>query len=170
MFFLTANAFYRIGEKQPVAVTVEIDAPHAIHPKSRLGISFRISPDDLHAIRRNRLAHIVNDISTDRTYIKQGAQRESDFIGIVAWRSTAEFICKYFRKGQMMAVQGQIQTRSYTDKDGNKRKAFEVVAENVSFTESRKKDGESREKSRSGSPDVETDDFEELPTDDDLPF
>ena len=118
----------------------------------------------------NNVAVTSFTLAVDRAYIKQGAQRESDFIGIVAWRSTAEFICKYFRKGQMMAVQGQIQTRSYTDKDGNKRKAFEVVAENVSFTESRKKDGESREKSRSGSPDVETDDFEELPTDDDLPF
>ena len=51
-------------------------------------------------------------LAVDRAYIKQGAQRESDFIGIAAWRSTAEFICKYFRKGQMMAVQGQIQTRS----------------------------------------------------------
>lgn len=118
----------------------------------------------------NNVAVTSFTLAVDRAYVKQGAQRESDFIGIVAWRSTAEFICKYFRKGQMMAVQGQIQTRSYTDKDGNKRKAFEVVAENVSFTESRKKDGESREKSRSGSPDVETDDFEELPTDDDLPF
>lgn len=72
-------------------------------------------------------------LAVDRAYSKQGKERQSDFLNIVAWRSTAEFISKYFRKGQMMAVQGSIQTRSYTDKDGNKRKAFEILAEKVSF-------------------------------------
>ena len=72
-------------------------------------------------------------LAVDRSYVKSGADRQTDFIDIVAWRSTAEFISKYFRKGQMMAVQGSIQTRSYTDKDGNKRKACEILAEKVSF-------------------------------------
>lgn len=72
-------------------------------------------------------------LAVDRAYSKQGKERQSDFLNVVAWRSTAEFISKYFRKGQMMAVQGSIQTRSYTDKDGNKRKAFEILAEKVSF-------------------------------------
>lgn len=72
-------------------------------------------------------------LAVDRAYSKQGKERQSDFLNVVAWRSTAEFISKYFRKGQMMAVQGSIQTRAYTDKDGNKRKAFEILAEKVSF-------------------------------------
>ena len=86
------------------------------------------------------IRHTPNDIAVtsftiavDRSYVKSGAERQADFIDIVAWRATAEFVCKYFRKGQMIAVQGSIQTRSYTDKDGNKRKAFEIVADNVHF-------------------------------------
>ena len=76
-------------------------------------------------------------IAVDRNYAKAGQERQADFIDIVAWRQTAEFVCKYFRKGSMIAVQGSIQTRSYEDKNGNKRTAFEVVADNVSFTGSR---------------------------------
>ena len=90
------------------------------------------------------LRHTPNDIAVttftlavNRSYVKQGAERQADFIDIVAWRSTAEFICRYFKKGQMMAVTGSIQTRNYTDKEGKNRKAFEVVADNVYFTESR---------------------------------
>ena len=78
---------------------------------------------------------------------------------------SAEFVCKYFHKGQVVAVQGSIQTRSYTDKDGNKRKAFEVVAESVHFAESKK--------DKSNEPIVtipRNDDFEEIISDDDLPF
>ena len=74
-------------------------------------------------------------MAVDRSYVKSGADRQVDFIDIVAWRSTAEFVCRYFHKGQLVAVQGSIQTRSYTDKEGNKRKAFEVVADNVHFAE-----------------------------------
>ncbi len=76
-------------------------------------------------------------IAINRAYSKQSGERQADFIDIVAWRQTAEFVCKYFKKGQMIAVNGSIQTRSYTDKEGNKRRAFEVVANNVEFTESR---------------------------------
>ena len=76
-------------------------------------------------------------IAVDRPYQKSGEERQADFIDIVAWRGTAEFICKYFKKGRKIAVQGAIQTRSYTDKDGNKRKAFEVLAEKVEFADSK---------------------------------
>ena len=100
-------------------------------------------------------------LAVDRAYSKQGKERQSDFLNIVAWRSTAEFISKYFRKGQMMAVQGSIQTRSYTDKDGNKRTAFEVVAANVHFAEKRAQENHYQ-------PDV--DGFEEIEDDGDLPF
>ena len=61
-------------------------------------------------------------IAVDRDYVKPGEERQADFIDIVAWRNTAEFICKYFQKGQMIAIQGSIQTRTYTDKQGNNRK------------------------------------------------
>lgn len=72
-------------------------------------------------------------IAVERTYTPQGQEKQTDFIDIVAWRNTAEFACKYFTKGKMMAVQGSIQTRTYEDKEGHKRKAFEVVADNVFF-------------------------------------
>ena len=114
------------------------------------------------------LRHTQSDIATtrfsiavDRSYTKQGEERQADFINIVAWRQTAEFICKYFAKGQRIALTGRIQTGSYTDKDGNKRNSFDVVADNVEFCEPKK----SRE------PDVDVDEgFKELPSEDDLPF
>ena len=81
-------------------------------------------------------------LAVDRSYVKSGTERQTDFIDIVAWRGTADFVCKYFRKGQMMAVHGSIQTRTYTDKDGNKRRSAEVVADNVYFGDS-KRDAES---------------------------
>jgi single-strand DNA-binding protein len=74
-------------------------------------------------------------LAVDRSYVKQGQERQADFINIVAWRGTAEFCSKYFVKGQLIAVEGSIQTRKYTDRDGNKRTAFEVVANNVHFAE-----------------------------------
>ncbi len=72
-------------------------------------------------------------IAVDRSFVRQGEQRQADFIDIVAWRSTAEFVCRYFQKGSLIAVDGSIQTRSYQDKNGNNRKAFEIVANNVNF-------------------------------------
>ena len=71
-------------------------------------------------------------IAVDRSYSKDG-ERKADFIDIVTWRQTAEFVCKYFHKGSMIAVNGSIQTRNYEDKNGNKRTAFGVVAEGVHF-------------------------------------
>ncbi len=118
-------------------------------------------------------------IAVNRSYVKQGAERKTDFIDIVAWRSTAEFICRYFRKGQMMALDGSIQTRTYTDKEGRNRKAFEILANNVYFTESRSSSqGSSYE--RAAEPAAaepaasyssgDADDFAVISDDDDLPF
>lgn len=75
-------------------------------------------------------------IAVDRSYSKD-KERQTDFIDIVAWRQTAEFVSKYFSKGKMIIVEGSIQTRTYQDKNGNKRKAVEVVADNVQFGESK---------------------------------
>lgn len=70
-------------------------------------------------------------VAVDRNF-KQGEERQTDFIDVLAWRGTADFLEKYFSKGQMISVVGSIQTGSY-EKDGVKRKTFEIVADNVSF-------------------------------------
>lgn len=80
-------------------------------------------------------------VAVDRNYQRQGEERQTDFINVVAWRQTAEFVTRYFRKGSMIAVQGSIQTRSYEDKNGNKRYAVEIVADNVSFCGSKAETG-----------------------------
>lgn len=80
-------------------------------------------------------------VAVERDYVTSGQQRQADFIDVVAWRKTAEFISKYFHKGSMIAVQGSIQTRMYEDKNGNKRKAVEIVADSVSFTGSKAETG-----------------------------
>ena len=79
-------------------------------------------------------------IAVDRTYTPKGEERKADFIDIVAWRQTAEFICKYFQKGSMIAIDGSIQTRSYQDKQGGNRTKVEVLANNVSFCGSKAAD------------------------------
>jgi single-strand DNA-binding protein len=108
--------------------------------------------------------------------IGYGEKKKTAFIDCVAWRGTAELICKWFQKGSMVIIQGSIQTRSYTDKQGAKRKAFEIVADNVHFAEP-KRDGnhtaENNAPQRAAQPaysDGKQDDFEEIPSDDDLPF
>ena len=81
-------------------------------------------------------------LAVDRDFSgKDGGEKEVDFIDCVAWRSTGEFAAKYFKKGSMAVVSGRLQMRSWTDKDGNKRKSAEVVADNIYFGDS-KKDGE----------------------------
>lgn len=82
----------------------------------------------------NGIAVVSFCIAVNRKFKDQ----QADFINCVAWRQTAEFICKYFHKGQMIGLEGSIQTRNYTDQDGNKRSATEVLAENASFCESKK--------------------------------
>ena len=76
-------------------------------------------------------------IAVERSFARAGEQRQADFIDCVAWRNTAEFISKYFQKGSMIAVTGSIQTRSYDDKNGNKRKATEIIVDQASFCRNR---------------------------------
>ena len=80
-------------------------------------------------------------IAVDRKYQPQGEERKADFIDIVAWRNQAEFICKYFKKGSMIGIEGEIQTRPYEDKNGNKRKAVEIVVDHVTFCGSKSEGG-----------------------------
>ncbi len=78
-------------------------------------------------------------VAVDRDFGgRDGGERETDFIDCVAWRNTGEFISKYFTKGSMIVVSGRLQIRSWTDKDGNKRRTAEVVADNVYFGESKR--------------------------------
>ncbi len=81
-------------------------------------------------------------LAVDRDFApKDGGERETDFIDCVAWRQTGEFVSKYFTKGRMAVVSGRLQIRNWTDKDGNKRRSAEVVADNVYFGESKREDG-----------------------------
>ena len=81
-------------------------------------------------------------LAVDRDFSpKDGGERETDFIDCVAWRQTGEFVSKYFTKGRMAVVSGRLQIRSWTDKDGNKRRTAEVVADNVYFGDSKKDEG-----------------------------
>lgn len=88
-------------------------------------------------------------IACDRDFGSKGQEKETDFIKVVAWRSTAEFVSKYFSKGSMAVASGRLQIRSWTDKEGNKRKTAEVVAENVYFGDSKKNDGGQRNQAQS---------------------
>lgn len=133
-------------------------------------------------------------IAVDRSYVKAGTERQTDFFDIVCWRSTAEFVCRYFFKGSLIALEGQLQSRTYQAKDGSNRYVVEVVADNVSFTGERREGGYSQGSysqggyshsyepapQRSYSAPAEpaapsysngsVGDFEEMPLDDDLPF
>ena len=132
-------------------------------------------------------------IAVDRSYVKAGEQRQADFFDIVAWRSSAEFVCRNFSKGSLIAVDGQLQSRQYQTKDGQNRTAIEVVADNVSFTGERRDASAGTYGDYSQAPRANAyggsqvapaapapqpaaysagsaDDFQVMPLDDDLPF
>lgn len=106
-------------------------------------------------------------LAVDRRFTKEGQQKQTDFITVVAWNHTAELICKYFKKGQAMLVLGELQTRSWEDNNGNKRYATEVIASEVTFCEAKE-----RAESTSipqNTPPIQPN-FEPIKADDDLPF
>lgn len=120
-------------------------------------------------------------IACDRSFVQQGQQRQADFIDVVAWRHNADFLCKHFAKGSMVAVQGRLQTRQYQDRNGNNRTAVEVVAESLSFAGSSKKPGgqavddggeapPSSPETTSAYSQGSAEDFEVIDDSDDLPF
>ena len=94
-------------------------------------------------LRRTQSGTAVTSFSlaVDRDFKDQDGERETDFIDIVAWRNTAEFVSKYFSKGRMAVVKGRLQVRDWTDKDGAKRRSTEVLAESVYFGDSKRSDG-----------------------------
>jgi single-strand DNA-binding protein len=137
-------------------------------------------------------------IAVDRNYVRQGEERQTDFINIVCWRQQAEFVCRYFQRGSMIALEGQIQSRTYKAKDGTNRYVTEVVADSISFTgEKRVNSGNNgygnnngynnqsqnqappqqaynqapaQQQQQSSYSNGSPSDFEEIPLDDDLPF
>ena len=127
-------------------------------------------------------------VAVDRDYVKQGEERKADFISCVAWKHTAEFISRYFGKGSLIAVQGQIQTRTYQAKDGSNRYVTEVLVEKASFTGEKRDNGGSQNQQQNGgyqqnqqqrqqnaAPQQSYGDYnngytDEYPSDDDLPF
>ena len=80
-------------------------------------------------------------LAVDRDFSGQGAERKTDFLDVVVWRNTADFVSKYFHKGQLVAVQGSIQVSSYTDREGNKRRSWDIVADQVYFAEGKRDNG-----------------------------
>jgi len=114
-------------------------------------------------------------VAVDRSFQRQGEERKADFIDVVAWRQTAEFVSRYFRKGSMIAIEGSIQTDNFTDNSGNKRKSVRVVANNVSFCGSKAESGVNTNPAYSqpapSYASADNSDFEEIvDDDDDLPF
>ena len=104
-------------------------------------------------------------LAVDRDYKPQDGELETDFIDIVAWRGTGEFVSKYFSKGRMAVVEGRLQVRDWKDKDGAKRRSTEVVADNVYF-------GDSKKVSESDTPAEPSGEIRELPDEEkgELPF
>ena len=120
-------------------------------------------------------------VACDRAYSK-GAERQTDFIDCVAWRGTAEFVCRYFQKGKPILVEGRLQVTNYTDKNGEKRRRYEVVADNVHFVDGSKNNNSGDSGNPFSAPasggvytgvaysSGNTEDFEEIGGLDDLPF
>lgn len=114
-------------------------------------------------------------IAVDRQF-KSGEERQADFINIVAWRQSAEFICRYFTKGQRIGIEGSLRMNRFTDKDGNNRTTYEVVVNNAHFVESKRDSGNAGgyAPGASAAPqsfsNSDSGDFTEIASDDDLPF
>ena len=130
---------------------------------NRVILMGRLTADPEHKQTPSGISVTSFSIAVDRNYNGKDGNRQTDFINIVAWRNTADFICRPFSKGQMIAVEGSVQTRSYEDKNRNRRTAVEIVADSVSFC------GDRRQETASDTEEIDENSFEEI-SDDDLPF
>ncbi len=110
-------------------------------------------------------------LAVDRNYKGADGEKETDFIDCVAWRSTAEFAAKYFTKGRMAVVEGRLQIRPWTDKEGNNRRSAEVIVDNMYFGDSKRDGDTGGARPASGPVNVSADDWQEVDEDEgDLPF
>lgn len=153
-------------------------------------ITGRLTTDPELKTTTNGISVTSFTVAVDRNNQKPGQERQTDFINVVAWRQTAEFVTRCFRKGQMIAVQGSIQVRGYEDRNGNKRTAVEIVADTVSFCGSKAETGAGgqsagapaptgnpaqpvpacQQDSGAGYSNATPDDFSSVEMDDELPF
>ncbi len=133
----------------------------------------RLTKDPELRYTQNQVSVASFTIACDRDYSGQGQEKQTDFIDCVAWRSTGEFVKKYFSKGRMIVISGRLQSRKWTDNNGNKRTSWEIVADNCYFGDS-KKEGDSSSSSYSEQQaydNIQSQQFQELDEDDgDLPF
>lgn len=127
----------------------------------------RLTADPELKMTTNQITVTSFSLAVDRKTSKE-AEKKTDFINVVAWRHTADFITKYFRKGSPICIVGTIQTRSWEDQHGNKRYATEVVADEASFVESKSSSEQSGLMPNVTSQAIPN--FEEIPPDEDLPF
>lgn len=111
-------------------------------------------------------------LAVEQNFAKQGEERKADFISCVAWKNQAEFISKYFAKGRMIAIEGNLRTRTYEDKNGSKHYVTEVYVDNVSFTgeAAQGKAGEKPKEQNAAVTVGDLSDFEEILSDDGVPF
>lgn len=123
---------------------------------NRIVLQGRFAKDPELKHTQGGVAVVSFSLAVEQDYKPEGGERKTDFINVVAWRGTAEFVARYFTKGRMAVVSGRLQTRDWTDTEGNRRKAVEVVADNVYFCDSR--------------PKTEEPELEELDDDGNLPF
>ena len=133
----------------------------------------RISQDLELKSTQSGVAVLTFNLAVERSFVKQGEEKQADFITCVAWRQQAEFISKYFSKGRMIALEGNLRTRNYEDKNGSKHYVTEVYVDNVSFTVEAKQDGNNSKNATVQTKPVgigNLDDFEEILSDDGAPF
>lgn len=123
---------------------------------------------------QNGVAVATFRLAVTRDFKEKDGERKADFISVVCWRGTAEFVSRFFQKGSLAVVEGRLQVRDYTDRDGNKRFITEVIADNVYFSESRKRDDTEQTYQNDGGPEqtypASGEQFGEIPDDGDLPF
>lgn len=125
----------------------------------------RLTADPELKATTNRITVTSFCIAVDRRFQPKEGEKQTDFINCVAWKNTAEFICKFFKRGDLIAVAGEIQTRKFTDRNGNNRVATEVVIDEASFCGSK-----NNSDSNSGEAVTDPADFEVLSNGEDLPF
>lgn len=100
---------------------------------NRCTITGRLTRDPEIKYTQAQVPVVSFSVAVDRDFVRQGAERETDFLNVVAWRSTAEFVAKWFHKGSLVTIDGKLQTRKWTDKHDQKRTEVEIIAESVYF-------------------------------------
>ncbi len=130
---------------------------------NKITIMGRLTRDPELRRTQSGLAVTSFSIACDRDFKSQDGEKETDFIDIVAWRQTAEFVTRYFTKGRMAVVVGRLQIRDWTDREGGKRRTAEVVADSVYFGDSKPQEGQTPQKTGEASATPHGGDFMELP-------